>query len=485
MISSARLGDSHVCPMPGHGTTPIVSAAMDVSINGMGSARVGDTCGCGAVITTGFPSILINGRPMAHLGSPTSHGGTITTGSSDTFGGFIFAPAPGAAIVNFATLGAIRADGTVDEQRMASLLADPALIEKAEAANALVNSPVAPAAPMASLQEGIEPGFHIVEQPMSRSALESLLFAEPNSAVLEKFRTLNPQLTHYAKPGQLIVLSDPANFQCTREEAWLMEAAAKVNAALEPMSDEEASFLARNRYLLESFASQGSTAMGVGTAMFAKHLEDVKASLREIESLHKRSFQQYGHLRSAEFFAERKRLLAQLDTRLTTFTRAGIGFPEHPKLKTALGISSRSLVHHWTLAGAPGQIPGYATHMQGVAKAAKYVKYGGWMGVGLGGGASYMKVQDVCAVGNVEDCERVRFTETGSFFGNVVGSALAGTALTGSTATAICVSLGVSSMGAGALVCGLVVVGVGSFAGGALGSVAGEIGGRKIYEINQ
>ncbi|MBP5070507.1 hypothetical protein HUS81_21360 [Pseudomonas chlororaphis] len=96
-----------------------------------------------------------------------------------------------------------------------------------------------------------------------------------------------------------------------------------------------------------------------------------------------------------------------------------------------------------------------------------------------------MKVQDVCAVGNVEDCERVRFTETGSFFGNVVGSALAGTALTGSAATAICVSLGVPSMGAGALVCGLVVVGVGSFAGGALGSVAGEIGGRKIYEINQ
>ncbi|WP_028682241.1 PAAR domain-containing protein [Pseudomonas chlororaphis] len=481
MISSARLGDSHVCPMPGHGTTPIVSAAMDVSINGMGSARVGDTCGCGAVITTGFPSIVINGRPMAHLGSPTSHGGTITTGSSDTFGGFIFAPAPGAAIVNFATLGAIRVDGTVDEQRMASLLADPALIEKAEAANALVNSPVAPAAPMASLQEGIEPGFHIVEQPMSRSALESLLFAEPNSAVLEKFRTLNPQLTNYAKPGQLIVLSDPANFQCTREEAWLMEAAAKVNAALEPMSDEEASFLARNRYLLESFASQGSTAMGVGASMFAKHLEDVKASLREIESLHKRSFQQHGHLRSAEFFAERKRLLAQLDTRLTTFTRAGIGFPEHPKLKTALGISSRSLVHHWTLAGAPGQIPGYATHMQGVARASQYVKYGGWVGAGLGGGASYMKVQDVCTAGDREACERVKLTEGGSFIGTLSGGAAAGALLT-PVAGPICVALGVPTAGTGALVCGLVVVGVTSWGAGSLGGALGESFGEMIYE---
>lgn len=65
MISSVRLGDKHVCPLPGHGTTPIASASGDVNINFMGSARVGDTCGCGAVITTGFPSIQVNGRPMA------------------------------------------------------------------------------------------------------------------------------------------------------------------------------------------------------------------------------------------------------------------------------------------------------------------------------------------------------------------------------------------------------------------------------------
>ncbi|KPB71244.1 hypothetical protein ALQ51_03131 [Pseudomonas cannabina] len=43
MISSARLGDKHVCPLPGHGTTPIASASGDVNINGMGAARVGDT----------------------------------------------------------------------------------------------------------------------------------------------------------------------------------------------------------------------------------------------------------------------------------------------------------------------------------------------------------------------------------------------------------------------------------------------------------
>ncbi|WP_177326994.1 PAAR domain-containing protein, partial [Pseudomonas sp. Ant30-3] len=95
MISSARLSDKHVCPLPGHGTTPIASASADTNINFMGSARVGDTCGCGAVITTGFPSIQVNGRPMAHLGSPTSHGGTIITGSGDVGGGFVMGDAGG------------------------------------------------------------------------------------------------------------------------------------------------------------------------------------------------------------------------------------------------------------------------------------------------------------------------------------------------------------------------------------------------------
>ncbi|WP_177326996.1 PAAR domain-containing protein, partial [Pseudomonas sp. Ant30-3] len=109
------------------------------NINFMGSARVGDTCGCGAVITTGFPSIQVNGRPMAHLGSPTSHGGTIITGSGDVGGGFVMGDAGGATIINFMALGAFRPDGSVDDEKMATLLADPNLKEKALAANALVD----------------------------------------------------------------------------------------------------------------------------------------------------------------------------------------------------------------------------------------------------------------------------------------------------------------------------------------------------------
>ncbi|WP_409077912.1 type VI secretion system tip protein VgrG [Pseudomonas sp. N3-W] len=63
----------------------------------------------------------------------------------------------------------------------------------------LCPTPSAPGdTPMAST---VEPGFHIVEQGMSRSALESILFAQPEPAVLEKFRSLNPQLPNLPNLG--------------------------------------------------------------------------------------------------------------------------------------------------------------------------------------------------------------------------------------------------------------------------------------------
>ncbi|WP_255312796.1 PAAR domain-containing protein [Pseudomonas jinjuensis] len=111
----------HVCPVPGHGTSPIVSASPDTQVNSLGAARVGDICGCGAVITTGFPSIVVDNRPLAHLGSPSSHGGSIVSGSPDSFGGFMSAAAAGSVIIDFARLGAIRPDGSLDEGLMTEL----------------------------------------------------------------------------------------------------------------------------------------------------------------------------------------------------------------------------------------------------------------------------------------------------------------------------------------------------------------------------
>lgn len=329
-----------------------------------------------------------------------------------------------------------------------------------------------------------EPGFYVVPKSMSRQVLESLLFPQQDPAVISKFRTLNPGRGD-VKAGSMIVLSDPNNFQCTREESLLMEAAAHTNEAMEPLNAEEADFMHRHRKDIQDFLDLGSKTIGAGEAILARNVGDLKSTLQAIETLHQKAFLKDGHLRSPDFFSERKRLLTQLDNHLTSFVRKGIGLPDHPNLKSALGISSRSLVHRWTLAGAPGQMPGFATHAQGLAKAAKVIKYGGWVGTAVGGGASYMKVKNVCRAGDDEACEKVKFTEAGSFVGGFSGGALSGAALSSAVVGGLCVALGVPTIGAAPLACAVIVVGAGSVAGGLLGEAGGEWVGEKIYEAQK
>ncbi len=129
------------------------------------------------------------------------------------------------------------------------------------------------------------------------------------------FRTLNPQ-TDNVKAGSLIVLSDPNNFQCSKENQ-LLEAAALTNDAINPLSAADADFMMRHREQIQSFLAHSSTAIGAGETSLARNLDNLQAILQEIEALHQKAFLKDGHLRSPEFFAERKNLLARLDTRLS------------------------------------------------------------------------------------------------------------------------------------------------------------------------
>ncbi|MEB0182545.1 hypothetical protein QN366_21135, partial [Pseudomonas sp. CCC3.2] len=114
-----------------------------------------------------------------------------------------------------------------------------------------------------------------------------------------------------------------------------------------------------------------------------------------------------------------------------------------------------------------------------------YINYGGWVGTAIGGGASYMKVQDVCRAGDAEACEKVKYTETGGFAGGAAGGFVAGGVLSAVGTGAICFAIGVPTAGVGALVCGVVVVGGVSFASGYLGGMGGEKAGELIYEVRK
>lgn len=87
--------------------------------------------------------------------------------------------------------------------------------------------------------------------------------------------------------------------------------------------------------------------------------------------------------------------------------------------------------------------------------------------------------------GNAEACEKVKYTETGSFAGSVAGGAGSAAILTAPAVGSVCAALGVPTGGVGTLVCGLVVVGTGSLVIGALGGAGGEMAGDVIYESSK
>ena len=333
--------------------------------------------------------------------------------------------------------------------------------------------------------QGQEPGFYIVPKSMTREALEATLFPTLDPAVMRKFQSLNPN-TGYVKAGSMIVLSDPKNTSCSYEEAQLMQAAQHVSASLDELTPDEADFLHRHGAEIAGFIGQTSTWLGVSAVVMEKHLSNLRETLQAMERLHQDSYRQHGHLRSPQFFADRQRLMNQLDAHLLNSTRlrGQTTLGDHPKLKTALGISSRSLVHHWDKAGGPGQIPGYAAHVEAVSRATKYMKAGGYIGIGLGGVSSLLAIQQVCKADSGAACERVKFTEGGKFAGATLGGIWGG--VTGQIAGgSICLGIGVATGGLGGVVCVAALVGAGAWAGTTFGEMGGDYIGEKIYEAFQ
>tara|TARA_R110002072_G_scaffold16592_2_gene64612 strand:+ start:44 stop:1711 length:1668 start_codon:yes stop_codon:yes gene_type:complete len=103
-LIAACVGDTHVCPIKGHGSSPILPNGSSILVEGKPIARVGDVAGCGAVITQGYPLALADGMPVAYLGSPTSHGGSIVSGNPRVILGVATNTAP---VVDFAMAGAL------------------------------------------------------------------------------------------------------------------------------------------------------------------------------------------------------------------------------------------------------------------------------------------------------------------------------------------------------------------------------------------
>ncbi|WP_339500021.1 PAAR domain-containing protein [Pseudomonas canadensis] len=97
---AARVTDPTACPMPEHGTNPIIEGSPNVFFDGLPAARQGDVSACGSPISSAVSStVFINGKPAATLGSVGEHGNVIIGGSGTVIIGDMFTPTPFTPIV--------------------------------------------------------------------------------------------------------------------------------------------------------------------------------------------------------------------------------------------------------------------------------------------------------------------------------------------------------------------------------------------------
>lgn len=333
------------------------------------------------------------------------------------------------------------------------------------------------AAPSAA-QHSNEPGFYIVPRSMSYEEVLVELGSPHAHLSRSALERLNPTFRSGFKPGEIFVVGEESRYpMCTRQEMSVMSAAEQARAALAGLTEEEAGFMMQHQAEIAALFGDTSLAMGVAETVAGKSLDEITSLLRKIEDLHKAQFAKHGHLRHPEFFAQRQQLFNQLSAGLkATLLNKRLNLGDYSTLRRDLGISSKSLVHHWSKAGGPTDIPGYSTHLDKLARMAKYLKAGGAVGIALGGIGSAMNIADACRVGNTKACRRIRFTEAGNFSGGLGGGWL-GAKIARELSPKICWRAGPK-----ALICVIAITGAGALAGSLEGMQFGEDFGDIIFE---
>ncbi|EMO4506349.1 PAAR domain-containing protein [Klebsiella michiganensis] len=332
-------------------------------------------------------------------------------------------------------------------------------------------------AQVAKKKTGIDAGFAVLPYGGTTEAWQRLLFTEnPPAGAKELFATLNGADERY-KAGSIMLLVDPDK-QDDEQIAHMKAAKARVDAALAPLTHEEANLLHKHYATIANFTSYADTGIGLAADPVGKYFESIEKILKEIQETYKNTYITRGALIGEQFYVRRSQLFKELESILKVyFLNKAMKFGEYTKIKNALGLSSSSITHKWNETGI-SDIEGYATHIERAAKYVKAMRYTGYLGIGFSGLHSLNEIHEACSVGREAECTKKKYTEIGSFALGTGGGVLAG-----GGAIPLCVAIGVGTAGVGGLVC-TVIAGVGlGYAGSTVGSAVGELGGEQLYDV--
>ncbi|WP_168428455.1 hypothetical protein [Erwinia amylovora] len=320
----------------------------------------------------------------------------------------------------------------------------------------------------------IAPGYCIVERPGNLDFQARELFRDTRSPAASLFMKLNAD-TQWLKPGQILIVADsdttaPVTTQMLHK---LRQAKQNTNNALIGVSAEDAGFLQKHYGMIAGLTSAGDKIFGTAGDVGEKYFSAIEQTLKKIEASYQNQYRTQGTLIGQQFYAERNQLLHQLKELVNkplvkSLARHSVKFRPYEDMRRALNLSSRSIVHEWSTAGVTG-IPGYSTYVGNAAKAARFLKYGGYIGIGFAFAGTTNDVADTCTRGREGECGKIAIKEYTKFAtGTVTG--IAGGALGASAGMGICVAVGIVTAGAGGVACAA----VGSLVGGTVASSAND-----------
>jgi len=329
----------------------------------------------------------------------------------------------------------------------------------------------------AKKKTGIDAGFAVIPCGGTTEAWQRLLFTEnPPAGVKELFATLNGLDEKY-KAGSIMLVVDP-NKQDEEQITHMQAAKQRIDAALEPLTHQEANFLHNHYATIANFSSIADKGIGLAADPVGKYFENIEKILKEIQETYKNTYMTRGALIGEQFHVRRRQLFKELESVLkVSFLNKAMKLGEYTKIKNALGLSTSSITHKWNQTGV-GDIDGYATHIERAAKYVKAMRYTGYVGIGFSGLNSLNEINEACSVGRESECTKKKYTEIGSFTLGTSGGVFAG-----GFAIPLCVAIGVGTAGVGGLAC-VVIAGAGlGYAGSTVGGSVGEFGGEQLYEV--
>ena len=316
------------------------------------------------------------------------------------------------------------------------------------------------------MARNLAPGYCIVTRPGSLDFQARELFRDIRSPAASMFMQLNAN-NPWLRPGQMLIVADPDTPAPLTMHALktLKQAKSKTDNALIGVNVEEAGFMQKHYGTIAALTGLGDKIFGTAADAGEKYFNAIELTLKKIEASYQNQFRTQGTLIGQQFFVERNQLLNQLKELvnkplLKNLARYSIKFQQYESMKRALNLSSRSIVHEWSTAGI-GAIPGYSYYVGNAAKAAKFLKSGGYIGIGFSFAGTTNDVVDACSKGREGECRQIAFHDY-SKFAVSTGAGMFGGAWGG--------SLGIVTAGAGGVACAV----VGTAAGGYLGSTAGE-----------